>query len=204
MARLACNFNFTSSNVFASRQGNRTVLYALGDKLDGVVLAYSIEARETAKYLLYRPPENSDSEKAKLSNVQEEGWNAISILSMDIGGFGFVKEVKKSKFRSIKLESFEDLVKLAIGSPHDEDNTLSQLCCFKDGDGRVAYGIDLVPGLNDDCFTVYYARASSAQKFGFAMYDYKSGKVDFTDSVGEHSYMYLKIINLAERPVFFR
>ncbi len=203
IARLAYNFNFTSNSVFAGTSGTHTVLYAFGEKLDGVVLTYTFTAEHLTKFLLYRPPENSDDEKARFSDSTEEGWQVVNILSMNIGKLGISKTAGKAKFKYVEMGSFEDLVKLAINSSSGEDNTLAQLYCFESNTGCVAYGLDLIDRLHDGECIVYYTNLKEHNKKGFALYDYKTGRVAFTGNVGEHSYMYLKIINLAEKPAFF-
>ena len=204
IARLAYNFNFTSENVFASDTGEGITLYALGEKLDGVVLAYSIPAAYSGGFLLYRPPENSEEEKARMSHHLEDGWQAINVLGMHIEELGLSKNAGRIKFKHVEMGSLEDLVKLAIKGSSDDDNTLSRLYCFSEGAGSIVYGLDLIGSLHDGDCIVYYAKVKTQNRNGFAMYDYKTGRVAFTGSVGEHSYMYLKIINLAEKPAFFR
>ena len=197
MARLSYNFNFTSDSIFASRSGNGAVIYSIGEKLDGLLLVYSLDIRDPMRFLLYKAPENSEPEKAKLSQTIDEGWQPINILSMRIESLGFAKASVKKRFKFMELGSFEDLVKLAIHSSSDDENTLACLYCFADGRNSTVYGIDLIDRLHDGNCTVYYAVTETGMKKGFAIYDYKSGKAAFTDRVGEHSYMYLKIINLA-------
>ena len=65
-------------------------------------------------------------------------------------------------------------------------------------------GFDMIDELCDDRKTFYYAAVKDKKRGGFAKYGYADNTFGFTDTVGEHSYIYIKIINLAEPFQFFK
>lgn len=204
IARYAYRFNFTFDNLFRGANGKGRALFAFGETLNGKCLLYTFELNKAARFLNYKPPDNGEEEQAVLSDEYNEGWQATGILSMDTEGFGVFKNAGKFKLKHVKLGGFEDIVMLAVKNT-GEDDGLRCLYCFEDKNNKnklVFYGINLINSIHDDESVIYYATTELKDRFGFAMYDYKSGKVAPTSRVGEHSYMYLKIINLAERPAF--
>jgi len=201
LARYVYNFDFTFENVFTDgTQDGGSVLYAFGSKIDGRTLVFTLPIKERGIAITYRPPESSEPETARLVQEYDQTGQGINIIRMPLKELG-VSKPQKAKAKMVQLSSMGDLVKLAIkSSPKDG---LADLYSFEDSGRRFIYGVDLVDQLNDHDAIIYYAETELGKAAGFAMYDYKSGKVMLTDSVGEHSYMYLKIINLAEKPQFF-
>ncbi len=204
MARYAYNFNFTFDSVFLEKIGKREVICAFGEKIDGKTLLYTLDTDKPAKFIRYKPPENDDREEASLVQEYFQGTQTINITSMQMESLGVVKNTEKLKFKALELPYVEDLIKLGIKSSSAEEDGLACLYCFSEGDEGIVYGIDLVEKLRSDDTVIYYAKIKNGKHFSFARYDYKNGKAEFAEAVGEHSYMYLKIINLAEKPFFFR
>lgn len=203
LARYSYNFDFTYENVFTCRTRKERILYAFGERIGDGTVVYFTEMKQPARSLLYKPPENGEQELAQLLPGTGASENGItSVLEMPLPGLELPKPPKPPKPKTMMLGSIADLIKLAIKGAGKEDG-LMHLCCFEEHGKTVLYGTDLVPQLHDDISIVYYATAPTASRKGFAMYDYKTGAAELTGSVGEHSYMYLKIVNLAERPPFF-
>ncbi len=203
VARYAYNFDFTYDNIFLEEAVKPHYLYIFGERIGDKGVVYFTRTEEKPKGLLYKPPENSEGEEVKfvvLGAGQEN--KATSILRMELVEFQKPGKLKSPKLRSVRLGSAEDLIKLAINSGKGEG--IRHLCSFRDGKETVLYGLDLVEGMHGEDTTLYYAKTAAQQPMSFARYDYKSGAVGFTDSVGDHAYLYLKIINLAEKPVFFK
>ena len=78
--------------------------------------------------------------------------------------------------------------------------------CFKDKKlGKaVLFGFDLIDALSNEKRYIYYTIVELSLVKNFAVYNYRENKTNFVDSVGEHSYLYLKVINLEEKPSFIK
>ena len=74
---------------------------------------------------------------------------------------------------------------------------------FRSGKDWYAGSFSLL-GEEDDTRVFAFARLEANGKHHFFRYNYNTDKVELTDSFGEHSYMYLRIINLQEAPSFFK
>ena len=104
--------------------------------------------------------------------------------------------------RSITDVRASDLIGFAIKKAA-KDESLSQLFSFDWKGRRVVGAFNLVDGLADGKTAFYYSFCEE-KTLGFARYDYREDRVDFSDSMGEHAYMYAKVVNLAEPFPFFK
>jgi len=199
LARLAFGNDFTSRNLFCYQKGNRYRIVMIVEHIANSIIAYYADSDRKCKGILYES--NDAGERAEISNADpgmEKGF--IDVFEMDIG---HLKEgsVDKKSIRLIKTEG-DSLAKMAIKAAVHDD-FIKHLYLFAYKGKQIIGGFDLVEELNDDIGNFYYAVLPKNEKGNFVAYDYKTGKIEFTENVRGYSYMYLKIINLAEPFPFF-
>lgn len=203
LCRLAANLDFSSESLIRdSKDGERIML--LGEGMGNTVVAYYVETKEKGSLIKYTFPEHG----RYLENVEfVQGAEAqpnhyISILSADLGSFKSTKKINPKDVLQIRMGSPGDIINAVIRKAV-RNEALLHLYAFKEKGKTVICGFDLLDQLNDDQRTFYYAMAKE-EPSGFARYSYSTNRFEFTNTVGEYSYMYVKIINLAEKFPFFK
>ncbi len=206
LARHAYNFDFTSRSLIqkAAKSGV-TQVFCLGECIGNVTIAYYVNIDSPSAVAVYNFPSSRDERETVRFTGAGEGneKNRIGILDIDLSAFGQAKNVRKDEIVMIRVGSPEDLVHATIKRTMSEESFMSLyafdykgrtiLCCF-----------DLLQELMDDKKTFYYAVLKDKGRAGFAKYSYADNTFEFTDTVEEHSFIYVKIINLAEPFPFFK
>ncbi len=205
LARYAYNFDFSSKSLILSRSGGHARLLALGESIKESVIAYFIDAEGEQSFVKYSFPSSADQrETARLSGAAEGSEkDYINIFAVDLGAFRELKAPGKDDVVQIKMGSAEDLVHATIKKSVREES-FATLYAFEAKGKRFICGFDLIDELTDDRKTFYYAETKDKGKGGFAKYSYSSNTFEFAETVGEHSYIYIKIVRLAEPFPFFK
>ncbi len=203
LARYVCNFDYTASSIISIRKQKGYVLVAFGEDLDGSMLAYYINTPESEGMICYTYPSSGEvSENAHF--VKEPGSPPNQYMNiLEVDGKN-IKEAKKSKpIQMVQVKDYEELIIAVIkgGMAH---NSLPHLYSFSKSGKTVFCAFDIIEELSDGPRTLYYSVTDGNLNASFARYKYIDNKVDFTTYMGEHSYMYAKIINLAEQFPFFK
>ncbi len=202
-ARLASGSDFESRSVIAISEKGAKKLVLLGESISNKVIAYCCDSEGMHKGFLYSGTDSGSAEKVEFYDKDpgmEKGF--IDIFDVELKAFG-KGSISNKDVSLVKVGSGSGLVKMAIRAAVKEE-TIKHLYSFTSKGKRIIGGFDLIEELNDDVRNFYYAFGEEQNGAAFARYDYKSGRVEFTDRVGEYSYMYLKIINLAEPFPFFK
>ena len=204
LARMAFSGDFSSRSLLSSDSGGRHRLMLLGEQIADTVLAYYCETDSKSRGLLYSGGDSADSAEKVDFYEKDPGMEKgfLDIFDVDITAFANGKIDVKS-VSLVRVKSTDMLVKMAIKSAVKEES-IRQLYLFSRGGRQALGGFDLIDELNDDKRSFYYSFPVSIREAAFAKYDYKSGRVEFSDRIGEYSYMFLKIINLAEPFPFFK
>lgn len=203
LARHACNYDYTASSIICVKKPQGYMLMTFGEQIDGATIAYYVNVPQSEKLISYTYP-SSNSQGENTHFVKEMGAHPdhfINIIGMDGRN---MKEAKKPKpMLAVKVSSPEELVMAVIkrGVEHD---SLPHIYSFTNGKSSIICAFDIVEELAEGPKTIYYAAMQKNQSAAFARYKYTENKVDFTTYMGEHSYMYAKIINLAEPFQFFK
>jgi hypothetical protein len=202
LCRYAYNFDFTSESVIYYEANGSYRLALFGEILDDTQLQYYVELKtKPGKMLRYTPPVNGESESATFIDLPEESVPCINIITLDLSAFKTTDKIDEKEITKIKMPSIEDIVKASIGkSAHLE--SLSHLYAFDYKGERIISGFNLISSISGES-NVYYAIVKSS-KSTFARYNYNDNRVDVTDRIGDHQFMYTKIINLAEPFAFFK
>lgn len=175
----------------------------MGETVGDAQLAYyiNVQRRESAISYTY-PSSGGQSENAHFIDPGTPYPDRyMSVISME-AEFAEASRVPARGIETIRLASSTDLVIAAIRKSAATE-TLCSLYAFRQGGREILCGFDLIEELGDDPRKLYYAAAPGAAQARFARYRYVDNRADFADYVGEHSYMYAKIIPLAEPFKFF-
>ncbi|MEM3839207.1 MAG: hypothetical protein QXF01_01360 [Candidatus Micrarchaeaceae archaeon] len=203
LARYAYNFDFSSKSLILDRRGGTPRLIALGEMVGDAVIAYYINIDTGHSFVKYSFPYSLDqTESAHFSDSAYSEKEYINIFNVDLGNFKEQK-VGSSSVIAVKVNSANDLVHAAIKKSLREES-FATLYEFELGKKRYMAGFDLIEELADDRKTFYYAETKDRHKGGFVKYSYANNTFEFTETVGEHSYIYARVISLAEPFPFFK
>ncbi|VVB77300.1 Uncharacterised protein [uncultured archaeon] len=119
-----------------------------------------------------------------------------------MSSFPKAKKIGRQAVELIEARSAVDLISAAIKKASKEE-TLATVFSFTLKGRKVLAAFDLVEALSNSKPVLYFA-SYEGKTASFARYDYKEDSLDFVDFVGEHTFMYAKVINLAEPFPFFK
>ncbi len=195
MARYACGFNGEDRQIFLSGDS----IFSLGEQIGDAIIAYTLKVQvpEGAKALLYEySPEDGTEKVSFVSSAAEQipGRAYLSIIRMGMENFDSKEEPEKGTFTNIKID-FDGLVKCLVRKGVAKE-CLEAAYLFQKGAKTFACAFDAIEDLSQGSKAVYTAEQTQVQGRAFARYDYSRDSVDFSDTSGEHKYMYIKLINL--------
>ena len=205
IARRACKFDYTADLLLLSRTPKGNELISLGGRIRDTILAYYVNVKESGRIIRYAPASEDAGEKAEFVPSMGPGTQNryyLNVMESDLGGFSRAKGIDRKSVELIKVGSALDLVSAVIKKTSKEE-TLAQVYSFPFKGRRILAAFDVVNSLSDDKPAFFFTPFEGARK-GFARYDYREDRLDFTDQVGEHAYIYAKVINLAEPFPFFK
>lgn len=200
LCRYVYNFDFTSDNIFRGREK----LIAFGEHVGSTTIGYYAEsADEKSDIIKYTPPSDGNTERIEFLKQGQQGVSWINIINMDLESFIHNKKINSKKIVKIKLKNIEDIAKIVIRKAAKYE-FFTHLYSFEINDKFIVCGFELVDKLENEETAFYYVELVEKHVSKFVRYNYTDNKVDFTESVGEHAYMYVKMINLAEPFPFFK
>ncbi len=205
ICRYAYNFNFTSSCLFSLRRGKKSRVFALCETLGKKTLAcyVDMEHGKDIDRLRYVPPSEDVAEVSEVTGSgSKNDQYSINVIGIDTDK-GIESSNAKGKISLVRLRSVEDLIVAAIKKAAGAE-TVPHVYAFLYKGERVMAALQLFDELEgDDGTSVMYYAYYKGEDASFARYNYTENSVDFANVAGEHSYMYVKIINLAEKFPFF-
>ncbi len=194
ICRLVCRFDFTSDTLLLSNGK----LMALGERVGETQIAYYITTKDNGSVLLYEPAYRETEERAMFTaSTDLPNKQYINVMRADLSRFATAAVVDEKSVQLIKVEASTDLIGAVIRNA-SRDEKLAHVYCFSTGAKTVLGAFDAVEGLSNDKIAFFYAYLGSPKRGNFARYDYRNNVLDFVDSMEGHSYMYAKVINLAE------
>ena len=205
LARYVCNYDYTSSAVISVKHGAGYRLFAAGEEVCKSTLAYYINTAGSERAISYTYPSSvAQRENSHFtSDIKPEQGSLIRIISISSA------EMKEASVRDreapllVMLASSSDLIGAVLLQAAGTE-TIPYMYSFAYKDKRILCAFDAIDGLSGDNKVLYYALLGRGESGSFARYKYSDNKIDFTEYMGEHSYMYAKIINLAEPFPFFK
>lgn len=205
LCRYVCNFDYTNSSLMLTKEGSQQRLFAVGETVGDSTIAYYVNVTKPEQVISYTYPsyDNQSENSHFLEAPAHQQSHYMNIINIRRSGFKQSKLNAPKDLITIELEDSSDLIK-AIIKRGVSSESIPQIYAFEYGKKTIMCGFDVIEELSDDVKILYYAVSSSTKRENFARYKYSENKVDFTDFLGEHSYMYAKIINLAEPYPFFK
>lgn len=202
---LARNVSFGDAPrpLYAFKEKGAYRLFCNGPKVGDAKLVFYFEVNKIDNCLLYRPdspgnPETLEFRSSMVLQAQDMSLQNIPIIELLKSPFG--KEGKvKAKCIGVKGESA--IVKAVISRALEHEG-MGKLYCFDYKNGKYVGAFNLLD--EDGEGTFCYAKAESKELFGFFRYNYTSDRIEPTNSFGEHSYLYVKVINLDAAFIFFK
>ena len=198
--RGACSFDTYSKDLLVFRKANKNLLYLLGEELDDTVIAYYINTDEIGEFAIYSA--TTEGEQLNFSNEYKEQFNAHYINIIPLESFPF-EERKGEEPIIIKVERYESLIKSLVKKAVEKEE-IEKAYIFEKNSKYYIGLFDLLEELTDNKKVFYYAELKKYNESSFIRYNYSSDKIEFTKDFGEHSYLYVKLINLAEPFPFFK
>lgn len=199
LCRYAYKFDFTSENLLADLITGGERLMALGERINDKFLLIYYADVESAKGMIEYSPPAEEAEAFRFVN-HRTSKTCINVLRCSIP-FSSRKKKPQSGLFTVKMGSAEDIAKAAIGGS-DSDH-IPHLYSFDYKGRHILCGFNLIDALHNGASSLYYAVSQKPLPGSFARYNYNSDSVEISERIGEHSYMYVKIINLAEPFPFF-
>lgn len=198
ICRCACKFDYSSDALLLSRKGDKFRLVALGEKIDNVTFAYYATIPKQGKVMMYAPASAGTKEKAEfVSSTDQPNKYYLNVIALSLDDLATTKKINKKMVEIVKVESAEELIRSAIMSSSKEE-ALAKVYLFSKGKSTMIGAFDIIDALRDGKPLFYCAPCKERGVMTFARYDYREAKLEFTDTVGEHSYLYARVINLKE------
>ncbi len=202
LARYACMFDSSAAETFY--EGKESKLFSFGEHVGNTLIAYYVEAKKRAETIRYAYAMPDSSESAELANyidVQQFHTYYINIIGMDLQKFHRARGLEQKDMDCIRIDRTEDLTK-AVLKKAIENEMIGHAYVFTYKGNTVIGAFDIVDALIDDKRAFYYVVAkeseTNAKNACFIRYNYSANSHEFTNEFGEHSYMYIKLIHLAE------
>lgn len=204
VCRRACSFTFNPYTLLLARFKGEDRLIDLGSNIGKTQLAYYAPTKERGSLVIYEPATEGREEKVTFTDhTDAPNKYCINVMRIDLGSFEVATEIDAKDVQQLRVGSELELVRAAIGKSA-KDEQMNNIYAFSLGGKKVLAAFEIVPELSNDKPMFYYAVSESRVLGNFARYDYKNNTLDFSDSVGDHAYMYAKVINLAESFPFLK
>ncbi|MGC8662689.1 MAG: hypothetical protein ACP5RT_02800 [Candidatus Micrarchaeia archaeon] len=198
--RGACDFGTNQKELLAVKKNSKGVLCLLGEDFEDISIVYyatnSCEGMEI-EYMANGEGEKIDCTK---SQIRQPGINYINILPIKMLPFG---EAKKIDAITINVEDKDSLIKSII-KKGVENEEIEKIYIFEKGGKIFAGAFSVLEELMNSKKIFYYTELANYNESAFIRYNYQDNTTEFTNEFGEHSYLYIKIINLAEPFPFFK
>ncbi|MDE1823838.1 MAG: hypothetical protein KGH74_00895 [Candidatus Micrarchaeota archaeon] len=205
LCRYCCGYDFNTDMLLRAGEGSSRRLVALGEQAGNVTIGYYVETKEEKPIIIYKFPEFGKwSESIEfVESVDPQPGNYISVIDISFKDIRKAKRLNAKDVMQVEMRKPDSIVNAAIRKGM-RNESLPYLYSFEFRKKRILCGFDLIEGLNDDKRILYYAVIDKKESSGFIRWSYTANRFDFTDVIGEYSYIYVKIINLAEPFSFFK
>lgn len=198
--RLVCAFERTPLLTFSFKSGKDDLLATQIDFLNNIPVIYYVKhSCGAGQYLAYR--NNSGIEDVSIvENIQNPSVVYSPIISVEKFPTIFWRRPKGAKnmnYAPIKLSNFQSLVKIASYKMIYEESPLPLFVFKSTKKSKYIVGTALNMAESDGVSYFYYAAIPENPKNSFIRYSsLKSEDPTFTNNIGEHGYIYIKLIKL--------
>ena len=205
IARFSCRFDSSARELLIDNRNGKHRLVALAEGINDAVIAIYKEMGADADTLRYTygPERGEKTEFVSTFEQRQSGVCYIDLVDIDFSKMRPAKPSITKNVDVIRINRVDDLVKGAIkfGVMHEG---IGHLYAFEWKGKQILGAFDLIDDFEGDRKTFYYSVSNKKSIASFARYKFAANVVDFSDDFGEHSYLYAKIVNLAEPFSFFK
>ncbi len=204
LCRYACRFDSISGTLIIeeTKQGKRLV--ALGERVGEIQIAYHAPVSESGGMIAYEPSVEGAKDRMRFTTLTEPSNKYfINVMRIELSGYEVAKGIESKRVQMILVRNVMDLIGAAIRKAAKEE-AIANVYSFVSGGKRVIAAFDVLEGLANEKPVFYYSFPEAKSEGNFARYDYRNNTLDFTNTIGDHAYMYAKIINLSEPFPFFK
>ncbi|MDE1761783.1 MAG: hypothetical protein KGH78_01155 [Candidatus Micrarchaeota archaeon] len=204
IVRFATRFDSSAKELITAKFGKKHRIIALAEGIDDVVIALYKDIDVDADTIRYEY--TSGASRAQfVSGVEQRqpGVAFVNLVEIEISKFREAKPSAVKGVDCVQVKGEGSLIKGLIKKSVIRE-TIEYAYAFPYKGKTIIGAFDLIEELSGERKTFYYSTSNSKAKADFARYNYTTDKLDFSDEFGEHSYMYVKIINLAKPFPFFK
>ena len=205
IARFSCRFDSSARELISSKNGKKQRVIGLAEGMDEKVIALYTDIdldADTIRYV-YGEGQEKGTEFVHGTELRQPGVCYINLVGLEMSKFGVAKESAFKGVNCVRIGRLDDLVKSLVKRGVMRDN-IEYAYAFGHKGKTVIGAFDIIEELASERKTFYYSTSNSSIEASFARYKYSTGSIDFSNDFGEHSYMYVKIINLAKAFPFFK
>ncbi|MCW6159775.1 MAG: hypothetical protein LVQ95_01645 [Candidatus Micrarchaeales archaeon] len=204
LARNATTFSDSARPIFAMKAGSSYRLFDQGPKAGDARIIFYVESKSSSGFLCYKPAGSSDKEVAELRETvsftpQGSEMHSIPIIEIKQSPF---EEKKSASAMNVAVTDYTAIIKGTITKSLSSES-IGKVYAFKSGNKAYIGTFSLIEE-EEDLRVFCYAQIENGNAFAFYRYNYQTDKVEQTDVFGEHQYLYVRVINLAQPFSFFK
>ncbi len=204
MARNVSTFGDLIRPIFAQKnQGGYRLMWP-GAKIGECRIVLYCESKEIGNCLLYKPKSEFGEESVEFMAVQPsgpQGGNAQCIPILELKNVPFEEKKPRIDASCIEARDSSQLIKAVITKAMDHE-TMGKVYVFSYKQARYVAAFGLID--EDELKFLTYSRLDEGGEFCFFRYNYSNDRVEPTNTFGDHSYIYVRVVNLAEPFPFFK
>jgi hypothetical protein len=213
LCRFASTFSGEYSQLlFSFRTKDQLTVFSPGIKLGGTrsVFFFDLKTKASVNFISYKASTATTQEATdmleKITPAHQDRNTAIMPV-IELMSNPFVAAKEPPKIICVRVRGIDLLVKASINKSM-EHATIGRLYVFGKGGKYYAGSFSVLyldEGNEDSEIKVFsYAELKEQKESQFFRYDYNNDTVEPTNIFGEHSYLYTRVVNLAEPPTFFK
>jgi hypothetical protein len=204
LARNVSTFGDAARPLYAFKDKNVYRLFCYSIKIGDTRLILYIEAKSIDNSMMYQPGMLNANEKVEFRATMimpNPNMNVQNIPITELVSDPFDKKDGEVKVKNIGIRDYNAVVK-GIISKSLEHEGIGKVYAFTYKSSTYIGAFNLLDEEDEKIFC--YAKTDLQKEYGFFRYNYTTDKVEATNIFGEHSYLYVKIINLADAFIFFK
>jgi hypothetical protein len=189
--------------IIAVKDGGSYRLICPGERVGEGRIIYFLETKSISRYLVYLAEEESGEKVEMADDVTNRADHykseRIPIIEIAKNPYSLVGKADLKGVKTVEVNDPSALARALINSM--EEDEYPNLYSFVAGKERIIGTFSLLRG-PDSIFM--YSRVRSRDKFSRITYDYINDTLEYTNQIGGTSKISIPVINLAERPPFFK
>ncbi len=189
--------------IYAFREGDHYTLFSQSIKIGDPQMTLYVNESKIGKYIIFRPHTMTEKGTCGFTDTSvirnpQPNTHLFPIIEFEKAPH----EVKQGKLKinQVGIVDFDKLLK-GVMMQHAEGG-VGKVFAFKYGGDAYISTFHILD--SDDIKTFSYAKVKLEKDYSFFRYNYTEDRIEPTDTFGESSYLYVRIIYLAEAFPFFK